>query len=521
MKGKILIGLGVMFLIFSQELAFSESTIEEVSESSIPKAVNLEAGLARKIALNLRDIDIIDVLKFLAQKGDLNLATSRNVSGRVSLILNSVSVADALDIILIANGLGFEIKNNIIYVMTEEEYLATHGRKFNRNLKVKVIKLSYVKPSYAFSVLDTLKSQIGKVVVNESSGQIVLVDTEENLQGMEEAIERMDYKLETQVFALMYAKAADVTNLLKQKLDTLGVGTIQADERSNQVIVRALPQRLEEAKEIIKSLDKKTPQVMIETRIFRVTLNPKFDMGIDWTKAFTGSSKEVLRSLSIVGSFPISSDISGTVGTFTMGSIDSDEFTVELKALKQVSDVKTLANPRITVTNNQEASIHIGDKLAYATTSTTTGETTTTTSAQITFVDVGVQLKVTPTINEDGFVTMKISPEISSKIGDYSYTTAANITNIVPLVTSTKAETTVMIKDGTTVIIGGLRKDEKSRSLKGLPFLMNVPILGRLFRMESESITNTEIVIFLTPHIISGDVNVTDQPQPIEPFMKY
>jgi type IV pilus secretin PilQ/predicted competence protein len=482
----------------------------------------MEEGLARKIALNLRDMDIIDVLKFLAQKGNLNIVTSRNVSGRVTLTLSDVSIGDVLDIILISNGLAWRKKNNIIYVMTEEEYLATYGKSFYKDLAVKTIKFSYVKPRYAFSVLENLKSQIGKVIVDEASGIAVVIDTKENLAQMEEAIKEIEYKLETRVFDLKYAKAEDVQSLLSQRLDTELVGNIQADRRSNQVIVRALPERLKEVEEIIKMLDKKTPQVLIETRIFKITLNPRFDMGINWEKVFSKSSHEWLRSLSIVGSFPISSEIStpttiGTVGKFTIGKVNEDEFTVELKALKQVSDVKILANPRILVTDNEDASIHIGEKLAYVTTTTTTGQTTTTTAESVTFVDVGIQLKVTPTINPDGFVRMKIAPEISSKFGDYTTPTG----NKIPLINTTRAETVVMVKDGTTVIIGGLRKNEKSRNLKGIPLLMNLPLLGRLFRTESESMINAEIVIFLTPHIVSGDVNVTDAALEIKPFKDY
>jgi type II secretory pathway component GspD/PulD (secretin) len=169
------------------------------------------------------------------------------------------------------------------------------------------------------------------------------------------------------------------------------------------------------------------------------------------------------------------------------------------------------------VTDKEEASIHIGDKLAYVTTTTTTGQVTTTTAESVTFVDVGIQLRVTPTINEDGFVTMKIEPEISSKVGDYITPTG----NKIPLINTTKAQTTVMVKDGTTVILGGLRKDEKTRTLKGLPLLMNLPIFGRLFRMESESVTNTEIVILLTPHIVRGDVTFTDTVGEIKPFKDY
>ncbi|MBU2436475.1 MAG: hypothetical protein KKE55_02100, partial [Candidatus Omnitrophica bacterium] len=310
--------------------------------------------------------------------------------------------------------------------------------------------------------------------------------------------------------------------ILKTKLDAQGVGSIQADTRSNQVIVRALSDRLKEAGEIIRKLDKKTKQVLIEARIFKLTLNPRFDMGIDWQKAFSKSSKEALRSLSLVGSFPIASGIStaaalGTVGKFSAGNISEDEFAVEVKALKQVSKVTLLANPRITVANKEEANIHIGDKLAYVTTTTTTGQTTSTTAEAVSFVDVGIKLNVIPIINDEGFVTLKIKPEISSKTGDYTTPTG----NAIPLINTTQAETTVVVKDGTTIIIGGLRKNENSHTSKGIPLLMDIPVLGSLFKSKSDSLTKTEIVIFIKPQVISGEIDIIDRKPEIMPFKKY
>jgi len=518
------IATSLIFIFFAVFMFTSQVLPEDLlsKRTSRLQSRGVRRGLAKKISLNLRDMDIVDVLRFLAKKGDLNIITSGNVIGQATLILNDVSIGDVMEIALIANGLAYAIKNNIIYVMSGEEYLNKYGKRFSRDLEVKVVKFSYVKPSYAFSVLESLKSQLGKIIVDESGGLVVLVDTPEHLAKMEAAIANMEYKLDTRIFDLKYAQAEEIEAILKGSLDAQNVGTAQADKRSNQIVVKALPQRLKEAGQLIRTLDKKTRQVVIEAKIFKVILNPKFDIGINWEKAFSKSASEVLRNLSIVGSFPISTDISsaatlGTVGKFEMGDLVSDEFTIELKALKQVSDVKTLATPSITVTNNKEATIHIGDKLAYVVSSTTQSDSTATTAESVSFVDVGIQLTVTPAINEDGFVTMKIAPEISSQTGEYTAPSGSKI----PLVNTTRAETTVMVKDGITVILGGLRKEEKSYSLKGFPFLMDIPVLGRLFCMESESTTNSEIVIALTPHIISGDVNTTKILPQIKSYEKY
>ena len=134
-------------------------------------------------------------------------------------------------------------------------------------------------------------------------------------------------------------------------------------------------------------------------------------------------------------------------------------------------------------------------------TSKTSGQTTTTVSEYVTYVDVGLQLAVTPTINDDGYVTMKIKPEISSVID----TLISSSNNKIPIIDTATADTTVMVKDGTTVIIGGLNKEEEVEDYKGTPILGKIPILGMLFSSKTKSKTRSQFLILLTPHIITGD----------------
>jgi len=169
--------------------------------------------------------------------------------------------------------------------------------------------------------------------------------------------------------------------------------------------------------------------------------------------------------------------------------------------LKQVSETKVLANPSIVVVNNKEARIHIGDKLAYVTTTTIgTGESQRI-NEEIHYVDVGVQFRVTPVINDDGFITMMIRPEISSKSSEVTTDQGSK----VPLINTTLVETAVVVKDGHTIVIGGLRQDEVSDTRQGIPFLMDIPVLGKAFSNVSTSTTQTEIVILITPRIVTGE----------------
>jgi type II secretory pathway predicted ATPase ExeA len=359
-----------------------------------------------------KDMDIVDALKFLGQKGDINIIASKGVEGRVSLFLKDVSIKDALDIILLANNLAYEVRGEILYVMTEDDYKAVHGENFKDKRKVRMFKLKYAKPEAAFKALEMIKSEIGKLVVDEDSGSIVLMDTPEKLKLLEKSLEDMDRPGQTRVFSLQYAKAEDVVSALSTRLDAKKTGTIQADKRSNQVVVTALAERMKEVEGLIKSLDKKTKQVLLEARILKVILSDDFDMGVDWDKVWQKAEKYGIK---FFGDFAFPAATS-TFFKIAAGNdvITGETYAATVKILQEFGETRNLSSPSIAVIDGQEAKIMIGTRRAYVTTTIETGGTTATTAAQVQFVDVGVQLYVTPTINDEGFVTMKIKPEVSN-----------------------------------------------------------------------------------------------------------
>jgi len=174
-----------------------------------------------------------------------------------------------------------------------------------------------------------------------------------------------------------------------------------------------------------------------------------------------------------------------------------------LEALETVGDTNILASPSVTSLNNQEAKILVGTTEPYVTTTTTTTSSGPATTAEsVNFIDVGVKLYVTPAINQEKFIKMKIRPEISS----VTDTLETSTNNKIPIVETSQAETTVMVKDGVTIVIGGLIKEEKVNTTNKIPVLGSIPVLGAAFRSVDNSTKKTEIVIFLTPRIISGEV---------------
>ncbi len=174
-----------------------------------------------------------------------------------------------------------------------------------------------------------------------------------------------------------------------------------------------------------------------------------------------------------------------------------------LDALRIIGKTKILSSPRIMALNNQEARILVGTKDAYITSTTSQGGNgNTVTSQEVNFVDVGLKLYVTPIANRDGFVTMKIKPEISSATRT-NITSEGKITQ-VPIVTTSETETTVMVKDGTTIIIAGLKKDRTENEVRKVPVLGDIPFVGAAFKNVKDEKNKTELVIFLTPRIVTG-----------------
>lgn len=529
-----------LFMKFCGNL-YAEEAIAQLTQVPInePAVSSVPVGFQGRISLDLRNIEVVDALKFLAMKAGLNIITTKNVTGRVTLMVDNVTVKDIFDIMLRSNGLAYVKEGDIYNVMTEDEYRLIFGRRFADIRQVKTFRLQYAIPEQAFSLLDTLKSDIGRVLVEPDSGTVMVMDTPENIEKIEDALGTLEQKNLVRVFTLKYAKAKETEEQLKTQLDAKKVGSVKADERSNQVIVQTLPERMEGIEKLIESLDKKTKEVLIDTKIIKVKLTDELSSGIEWEGLFNMGKK---LGMTYFGSYPFSqmlkttdtwmpredflagSTMDGSVGAYPftgtttsltggakvspgekmhLGIISGkQDFDMLIKYLQTLGKTQILSNPKLAAINNQEARIHIGERQAYVTTTTTTGQTTTTVSEEVTFVDVGIQLSVTPTINDEGYVTMKVKPEVSSVVSTLITPTG----NKIPIIDTSMAETTVMIKDGATIIIGGLRKEEKTSTSEGFPFLSKIPILGLVFKSGTNKTERTELLVMLTPHIVSGDV---------------
>ncbi|MCK4519738.1 MAG: type II secretion system protein GspD [Candidatus Omnitrophica bacterium] len=465
-------------------------------ESEINPVSSLSQGLATKVSLDLRGMDIVEVIKFLSMKGNFNLIATSSVQGRVSLFLRNVTVGDILDIILLTNNLACEKKDSIVTIMTNAEFKAIYGKPYRDRRILKMVKLKYADSSKMLTVLSNIKSDIGKIISDAASGTILLIDIPEKAEEMRSLAASLDlptvnrvFPVITEEFELSYANTEELEPKLSSFL-TEGVGSIKIDERTNKLIVTALPHSMEKIRRIIKAFDAKTRQVMIKAKIVEVTLSDDFYMGVDWSKMLSRSPNLFLNS-----TFPSSSTGASSL-ILTVG-----ESGDALALIKSVGDAKIVATPHITVCSGEEAAFMVGTRQAYVTSTVTTGEVTTTTAESVEFIDTGTTLFVTPVINKEGFIKMHIKPEVSS-VKEWLETTEGNK---IPIVDTSNVETEVLIKDGKTIIVAGLIRETVTKVTNKVPFLGDIPILGIIFRNRTNQKEKKEVIIFLTPHIVSGE----------------
>ncbi len=356
----------------------------------------------------------------------------------------------------------------------------------------------------------------------ERDGNIIRVTTIENLK---------DESLTTRLFALNYAKASDVIESLKDMLSERG--KIKSDKRTNILIVTDVSANINKIEGIIKELDGITPQVAIESKVIETNLTKDEKLGIRWSDFLQFSAVSATKE----HTFPFKNDskggdytavfdpadagvIPGTnmpyadSGSFKFGTLSAGNLNIVLNMLQSRSKASVVANPTVTTLNNQTASIKIITKFPVAQYQVST-QTGTLTVSGYAYQEYGTILKVTPTVNKDGYVTLEVHPQVSRESG-----TTAFQGSTLPIVSSQETDTNVMLKDGETMVIAGLVKEDTVDTRNKVPILGDIPLVGWvLFRdRHSEVKEKRDLVIFITPHIIksASDVyaKISQQPGP-------
>ncbi len=451
----------------ADEMTYEEEAVYVVEDSAVnfEEDIDIEPLDAETIqTLTLKkDMSIADALRFLALKYHKNIVPTERVAGNITVTdLYDVTFEEALQAIIGTNQ--YDIQGNFIRVYTEEEYEQIKNNK--RRMEYKVFSLNYLTADEALKLVTPLLSADGMVAT--SSPAQTGVPAGESIS----------------------SDSAGGDNLAFQ--DT--------------VVVKDYPETIVEAEELITQLDVRPRQVLIEATILSATLTEDMEFGVDLNLAGGASITPAQINANTKGAML---EVGGFASTSSDGlkiGLRSGDVSLFINALEEITDTTIMANPKILAVNKQLGQVYIGTKLGYREADVITDGGATQEGA-VKFLDTGTKLSFRPYIGSDGYIRMQIHPKDS---------TGSLNANGVPQEISTELATNIMVKDGQTVVIGGLFRDKVTATKKQVPVLGSIPIIGELFKGYDDENRREEVIVLLTPHIIddpeelNGDDRVND-----------
>ena len=401
----------------------------------------------QKISLVFDNADIRSILQLIGDVSGMNILASSDVKGEITLRLIDVPWDQALELVLDTANLGKMQEGNVIRIMP----------------------------------IDKIRER------EQASLKVMKEEVEEGV-------------LESRAFSISYSKVDDVKKFLEDLKSKRG--SIIADARNKQLIVKDVPSVLEQMTEMVKRIDRPERQVMIEARIVEANTNFSRDLGVKWGFQYKDSSNPANRNgdissanMGLGGAFIIPPPTSGVGAAgaalgMTFGALDGGlNIDMRLSALESSGNGKIISTPRVTTLNGEKALISQGTKIPYTTVSDQGTETS--------FENAELKLEVTPEINPDGSVILDIKAS-NSAVGTIVPTGTGNAISI----DEKKAETKVLVRDGQTTVIGGVFVEDERDADTGVPLLKDIPGLGWLFKSTTKTKDRRELLIFITPRIL-------------------
>jgi type IV pilus assembly protein PilQ len=419
------------------------------AEGALPEKVYI----GRKVSLDFKDADIKNILRLIAEVSNLNIIAGDDVQGKITMRLVDVPWDQALDVVLQSRALG--------------------------------------------------KSQVGNVM------RIAPMDTIKKEDQADLEAKRAKEKLEDLVTELIPVNYATGTEIIPQIKGVLSErGDIKVDSRTNTLIVKDIAKNVASARSLVKSLDTKTPQVLIEARIVQANLTFQRELGVSWGLLVSGGvghsgtgtiSGGVNAAQKAVDLPAIARSGAGT-STGTAGVIQGvlqgigglDLLDIAISAHENKGDVKIISSPKIATLDNKEASIEQGLRIPYL---KLTEDGTVTTD----FIDANLKLTVTPHVTNDGTISMKVKAKKDAP--DPVITVQG-----VPSIDKKEAITEVLVTDNGVVVIAGIYEIEKNVGNEGIPLFSKIPLLGWLFKREAVEDKRKDLLIFISPRILKDQI---------------
>lgn len=412
---------------------------------------------SERFSLQLRDAEISTVLDMLGEFSGTNILASKEVTGKVSFNLHDVTIEEALDAILKVGGYSYTREGNFVYVTTT--LIAEAKAKLNRKIVVKVYRPYYISTA-DFQVLLTpiLTPVIGKISVTTPSETGVTTGGKSG------------------------------GNSLSQR---------------DAILVQDYAEVILEIDNILKEMDVPPTQVVIEATILSVKLDDSMKLGVNFSLLNQGGNQLVVggNGASLNGAsgipggavtsiVPAAGEFIANAAGLKYGFLRGDA-SLFVQALETIADTRLVATPQLMVLNKQRAELIIGQRLSYK----TLAFNGTQTAESVNFLDAGTKLQVRPFIAPDGNIRMELHPERSSG--------TINAVTGLPNLATTEVTTNVMVRDGVTVVIGGLIEETTAENFERIPFLGALPLVGPAFRNKTESVNRSELIVLITPRLVN------------------
>ena len=446
--------IGVMISVVAS--AQTDAPPGDANADPVPAVRMTDRGT---VEIHFSGVDLGEALQLISLQGRLNIVTTPAVTGSVTASIYDSTLEQALRVILTANGAGYRVIDDIIYVYTNAE-LAELELAENPPVS-RVYRLSYLAAADARTYVEPMPSE-GETVANSPAPMSGLASSAD--EGGGDAMAFQDF-----------------------------------------LVVIARPDTHERVESVLKELDIRPKQVLVEATILRAQLDSDNSMGIDFSIVggvdleLLGATSNGLLDLNL-GQLPtdrferfnagVSSDFRGSVptGGLSIGII-KDQVGVFLRALETITDITVLANPKLLALNKQRAQVIVGRRDGYITTTVTQTQAI----QSVEFLETGTQLIFRPFIGEDGWIRVELHPEDS-----VGFVNAQGL----PSEQTTEVTTNVLIRDGHTILIGGLFREVSTDARSQIPVLGDLPGVGQLFRSNADSTGREEVIILLTIHII-------------------
>ena len=495
---------------------------------------------ARELDLTFNQADFAQIFQILGESQGLNVLVDASVTGEGTFHLQGVTFKEALDLISKHSGYSYRLEGNTLLVGLQEDkevrYVSLKNITAAEALEALQLVIPrsdvYVQPQGNLVILQGSTTTLDRaeallealegsqqVRANNQKGRSLLdifKDLSEEL-GLnlvaDPSIENMHLYIDTRsqnpdelikqiqqlvpvtvsrtehslvvgtidqsserlkVYRLDYAEPGATQAALSLLIDPQ---KIQLDEGTKSLTVRGTEQELADVDRFLIDFDKPAPQVVLEVWVQEISTDALRNLGVDWSSPVTFAAEE---------SRPVFFELEW----------EPWELVLALRALETQGDAKLLANPEITTLSGQPASIFVGDRVPVV----IDGPDNTRT---LEFLESGINLRVTPRISEDEYITILVEPEVSTFIWrpDTDY----------PQIRTREAETTVRVKNGQPFVLGGLIQEQENESIRRIPFLSQLPVLGKLFQWKESTKLQTEMTIFLIPRIVDDNQGVVHQ----------